>query len=232
MPNAPPTSGVEYIFYTVLPSVASPGTFQVNPTLAAGDVKVSTDGGAFGNIASLPTVTPAAGRQVKVTVSASEMTGDSISVLFIDAAGNEWSPAFIPIQTVAAPATAVALATAQTAINDLPTNAELATALGTADDAVLVAIAALNNLSAAAVNAEVVDALATDTYAEPGQGAPAATAAIATKLNWLYKWTRNKKDNDGTTTKYYADDASTVDQKQATSEAAGTVTKGEIASGP
>lgn len=38
-------------------------------------------------------------------------------------------------------ATAAALATAQTAINDIPTNAELATALGTADDAVLAAIA-------------------------------------------------------------------------------------------
>jgi hypothetical protein len=41
----------------------------------------------------------------------------------------------------------------------VPTNAELATALGTADDATLAAIAALNNLSAAQVNAEVDAAL-------------------------------------------------------------------------
>jgi len=46
-------------------------------------------------------------------------------------------------------AKASALSTAQTSIDDLPTNAELATALGTADDAVLAAIAALNNLSQA-----------------------------------------------------------------------------------
>jgi hypothetical protein len=38
---------------------------------------------------------------------------------------------------------------------DLPTNAELATALGTADDATLAAIAALNNLSAAGVRTAV-----------------------------------------------------------------------------
>jgi hypothetical protein len=38
-------------------------------------------------------------------------------------------------------ATATALATAQTSIDDLPTNAELATALGTADDAVLAQVA-------------------------------------------------------------------------------------------
>lgn len=48
----------------------------------------------------------------------------------------------------------------QASVNDLPTNAELATALGTADDAVLAAIAALNNLSAAQVNAEVDTAIA------------------------------------------------------------------------
>lgn len=39
----------------------------------------------------------------------------------------------------------------QTSVDDVPTNAELATALGTADDATLAAIAALNNLSAAQV---------------------------------------------------------------------------------
>lgn len=42
-----------------------------------------------------------------------------------------------------------------TAVADLPTNAELATALGTADDAVLAAIAALNNLSQANIRTAV-----------------------------------------------------------------------------
>lgn len=56
-------------------------------------------------------------------------------------------------------ATSSAVSTLQTSVDDLPTNAELATALGTADDAVLVAIAALNNLSAAQVNAEVDTAI-------------------------------------------------------------------------
>jgi hypothetical protein len=43
----------------------------------------------------------------------------------------------------------------QTSVDDLPTNAELATALGTADDATLAAIAALNNLSQADVRTAV-----------------------------------------------------------------------------
>jgi hypothetical protein len=77
-----------------------------------------------------------------------------------------------------------------TAVADLPTNAELAAALAAADDAVLAAIAALNNLSAAQVNAEVVDALATDTYAESGP--PAATASLAAKIRWLATLARNE----------------------------------------
>jgi uncharacterized protein YfiM (DUF2279 family) len=55
---------------------------------------------------------------------------------------------------------AVAPLATQASVNDLPTNAELATALGTADDAVLAAIGNLNNLSAAEVNAEVDTAIA------------------------------------------------------------------------
>lgn len=46
-----------------------------------------------------------------------------------------------------------------TALADLPTNAELSTALGTADDAVLAAIAGLNDISPAEVGTEVDTAL-------------------------------------------------------------------------
>lgn len=90
--------------------------------------------------------------------------------------------------TAAGVRTAVGLASANldTQLADLPTNSELATALAAADDAVLAAISALNNLSAAQVNAEVVDALATDTYAEP-TGVPAATVSLAAKIGRLYK---------------------------------------------
>lgn len=64
--------------------------------------------------------------------------------------------------TAAGVRTAVGLATANldTQLDALPTNAELTTALGTADDATLAAIAALNNISTAQVNTEVDTALA------------------------------------------------------------------------
>ena len=84
----------------------------------------------------------------------------------------------------------------------------------------------------AQVNAEVVDALSVDTYTEPGQGAPAATASLATKLSFLYKAWRNNKTQDATTFKLFADDAVTVDQKSTVSDDGTTATIGEIASGP
>lgn len=118
------------------------------------------------------------------------------------------------------------------ALLDLPTNAELATALAVADDAVLAAIAALNNLSAAQVNAEVVDALATDTYAEPGQGAPSATTTLALKIAYMYKFARNKVTQTATELSVYDDAGTTVDQKSTVSDDATTYTRGEIGTGP
>lgn len=82
------------------------------------------------------------------------------------------------------------------------------------------------------VNAEVLDVLATDTYAEPGQGAPAATTTLAAKLNYLYKWSRNKKDQSATQVRYYADDATTVDHKATVSDDETTTVVDEIATGP
>jgi hypothetical protein len=84
----------------------------------------------------------------------------------------------------------------------------------------------------ASVNAEVVDALNTDTYAEPGQGAPAATTTLAAKINYLYKAWRNKVTQTSTTYSLFADDASTVDQKATVSDDGTTFTRGEIATGP
>jgi hypothetical protein len=108
---------------------------------------------------------------------------------------------------------------------------DIQTQIGTAG-AGLTDLGGMSTGMKAEVNAEVLDVLNTDTFAEPGQGAPAATASLATKIGHLYKAWRNKKDNDGSTTQLYADDGSTVDAKQTTSESTGTVTKGEWVTGP
>lgn len=206
----------------------------------------------------------------------------------------------------------------QTSVDDLPTNAELATALGTADDAVLAQVALVkaqtdlipaapasttnitagtittvtnltnaptngdltatmktsittaataatpiaasvagnvggnvvgsvgsvtgltaSNLDAtissratpAQVNAEVVDALNVDAYAEPGLGAPGASISLAAKIGYMYKAWRNRTSQTATTYSLYNDDASTVDQKATTSDDGTTFERTEVESG-
>lgn len=93
------------------------------------------------------------------------------------------------------------------------------------------AIAALNDLSAADVNGEMVDALNVDTYSEPGQGAPAAAPTIRQMLHYLYKDWRNKKTSDSDSEDLYNDAGDTVDQTRTLSDDGSTFTKGEMGSG-
>lgn len=93
-----PKKNATYIFYAGLVS-RSTGQFQSTPTIAAGDFKVSTDGGALANLTTLPAVTPAASKMVKFTISATEMNGDNITIVGSDAAGAEWDDVLINIQT-------------------------------------------------------------------------------------------------------------------------------------
>jgi hypothetical protein len=84
----------------------------------------------------------------------------------------------------------------------------------------------------ASINAEVLDVLNTDTFAEPGQGAPAATTTLAAKINYLYKAWRNRVTQTSSTYSLYADDATTVDQKATVADDGTTFSRTEIAAGP
>lgn len=93
-------------------------------------------------------------------------------------------------------------------------------------------VTALNDLSTVEVNAEIVDALNADTYAEPGQGTPSATATLAAKIGYLYKAFRNRLTQTTTTLSIYDDAGAVVDQKATVSDDGTTYTRGEIISGP
>lgn len=86
-------------------------------------------------------------------------------------------------------------------------------------------------VTAAQVNAEVVDALATDTYAEPGQGNPAASTSLSAKIGYLYKNWRNRKTQTADEWALYADDGTTKDQEAAVSDDGTTLVKGEVVTG-
>ncbi len=82
------------------------------------------------------------------------------------------------------------------------------------------------------INAEVVDVINTDTSGEPAQGAPSATTSLRTKIDWLYKFMRNKIETTATQISLYDDAGSTVGSKSTISDDATTFTRGEFVSGP
>ena len=95
---AGPKKGTAYTFYISLTDQGDTDVFQTTVTLAAGDVTVSLDGGAFGNITALPTEIGTSG-VLAVALSAGEMTADKVVVRFHDALGDEWQDALVFIDT-------------------------------------------------------------------------------------------------------------------------------------
>jgi len=81
------------------------------------------------------------------------------------------------------------------------------------------------------IKAAMVEALNTDTYAEPGQGAPPATTTLVGKIGYLYKAWRNRSTQTATEYALYNDDATTKGQKATFSDNATTADRGEIGTG-
>jgi hypothetical protein len=98
MSGQPPKKNAAYTFYMGLPSQSNGNTFQSNPTLATGDVKVIKDGGTPANIGTLPSAV-SSGKVIEVNLTSTEMNADDITLLFSDAAGDEWQDTIVNIQT-------------------------------------------------------------------------------------------------------------------------------------
>jgi hypothetical protein len=83
----------------------------------------------------------------------------------------------------------------------------------------------------ASMNAEVVDALNVDTYAEPGQGAPTSTTSLVAKIGYLYKAWRNRHTQTDSEYALYNDDATTKGQEAVVSSDGTTTERGEVGTG-
>ena len=255
----PPKKNVAYRMFVGLRSQADTRLFQVNPTLASGDAKVSKDGGALANVATLPTVIGSSA-VVQIDLSSTEMNADNVTIVLSDAAGGQWCDLVIGLQTAANQfddlALASALATVNAYVDELETRltaaragyldnlsggpVALASALATVNAYVdeletrLTAARAgyLDNLSggpvatAADVNAQVLDVLTVDTFAELS-GVPAATASLKDKIGWLFMLARNKRLTTGTSDKVRNDGDSGDVATATVSDDGTTFTRGE-----
>jgi hypothetical protein len=56
------------------------GQFKVAPTITAGDWMISKDGGAYANLGTLPTLTPAASDTIKIFCGGTEMNADRVHI--------------------------------------------------------------------------------------------------------------------------------------------------------
>lgn len=109
-------------------------------------------------------------------------------------------------------ATATNLATLQTSVDDLPTNAELATALGTADDAVL---ARLGTPAGASVSADIAAAKADTAAILDDTGTAGVVVATASKTGYRLSSTGVDDVLRTALTEGYATDGATFTLEQA-----------------
>jgi hypothetical protein len=99
-PYSPPKKNEDFQIRIALEDYAISGSFKSNPTIAAGDFKVAVDATALANLTTLPSVSPASTVLVLLSLSASEMNGDVITIVGIDQTSpKEWADIVISIPT-------------------------------------------------------------------------------------------------------------------------------------
>ena len=91
-----------------------------------------------------------------------------------------------------------------------------------------VVLRTVNLVTAAQVNAQVLDVLSVDTFAELS-APPAATSSLKDKITWLFMYARNKVTQTAAQRKLYRDDGTTVAGTSGTTDDGTTFTKGEDA---
>lgn len=99
-PYNPPVKGEDFVLYIALETLTSPGTFKVNPTIAAGDFKVKKDSGAPANLTTLPAVDDSGEIWLRITLSATEMNADVVCIQGVDQTSpKEWADFALVIPT-------------------------------------------------------------------------------------------------------------------------------------
>lgn len=100
-PYNPPVKNEDFKVRISLMDMSNGGRVKSNPTIAAGDFKVDKDGAGLNDLATLPTVSPAAGPLVLIELSSDEMNADVVTIVCKDQTSPpEWADLVISIPTV------------------------------------------------------------------------------------------------------------------------------------
>lgn len=102
-PYNPPVKNEDFILRIALQDMNVRGSFKASPTIAAGDFKVDKDGAGLTNLTTLPSVEPSGSVLVKITLSATEMNADVVTIVGIDQTNpKEWCDFVLTIPTTSA----------------------------------------------------------------------------------------------------------------------------------
>jgi hypothetical protein len=190
--NAIPKRAIAYTFYVALIDADSRPDLQTNPTLAAGDVTVSTDGSAFTDLDTLPVVTPGSSEAVKVDVSVAEMTGDNVTIRFIDqTATKEWDDLFIEIRPATRKLEDLAFPTSSGNSIDVAATGEVGLDFGNTVGSITGGELGVGSFAAGAIDAAAIANSAID--------AATFTADAISAINFVQEGTADSGAADGTT---------------------------------
>lgn len=99
-PYNPPVKNEEFKVRAALSDMAIQGSFKASPTIASGDFKVDKDGGGLSDLSTTPTVDPAGSVLVLISLTATEMNADVVSIIGIDQTNpKEWADFVLVIPT-------------------------------------------------------------------------------------------------------------------------------------
>ena len=85
--------------------------------------------------------------------------------------------------------------------------------------------------NAATVNAEMLDVMNVDIFAQAGQETPPTSQTLAGALMYLYKFLVNRRNQTGTTFQVFNSNAVTIDHKAAVSDNGTVAEHGEVITG-
>ena len=98
----PPVKNTAWSCLVCLTDYTDPGSFKVNPTIAASDFQYSIDDGAFATAEITAAVDPAGTASVKISMTAAGMNGDVILIKGVDQTSpKEWCDFAICVLTTA-----------------------------------------------------------------------------------------------------------------------------------
>lgn len=204
------------------------------------DSEVSKDGGTFADCTNEATEIATSSGMYYLDLTSTEMNADTVAIIVKSTGGKTTPIVLYPVQ-LAVPMLGVNVeqwnntaVPAEDTVGYPKVTIKDGTGAGEIDTAsgAIVQVNQLGTQAKADVNAEVLDVLNVDTFAEIGQETPAATQTLRKMIAYLYKAWRNKKTQTSSQYSLLNDDAATVDQKATVSDDGTTTTIGEVATGP